>query len=189
MALQQAILDAGHSCPEPAHTIALESGGVAVPRHLVILPDAVLFPAHRRGVLHLHESSGIHDIGLPQWQLLLCLMVVIIVLYFSLWKGVKTSGKVKSLCFFSWEGLALEMHMSGFVFSELQPMWLVQIRGNLGPQGQEVPSPLPLCEQIYLNLTQPNSKVKGIRRSDLLGFSLESFHNSKDWGLGALPKV
>ncbi|XP_005388379.1 PREDICTED: sodium-dependent noradrenaline transporter isoform X3 [Chinchilla lanigera] len=49
---------------------------------------------YERGVLHLHESSGIHDIGLPQWQLLLCLMVVVIILYFSLWKGVKTSGKV-----------------------------------------------------------------------------------------------
>ncbi|XP_058384594.1 sodium-dependent noradrenaline transporter isoform X2 [Diceros bicornis minor] len=49
---------------------------------------------YERGVLHLHESSGIHDIGLPQWQLLLCLMVVVIVLFFSLWKGVKTSGKV-----------------------------------------------------------------------------------------------
>uniref|UniRef100_A0A2K5SJ64 Transporter n=1 Tax=Cebus imitator TaxID=2715852 RepID=A0A2K5SJ64_CEBIM len=49
---------------------------------------------YERGVLHLHESSGIHDIGLPQWQLLLCLMIVVVVLYFSLWKGVKTSGKV-----------------------------------------------------------------------------------------------
>ncbi|XP_076988589.1 sodium-dependent noradrenaline transporter isoform X1 [Tamandua tetradactyla] len=49
---------------------------------------------YERGVLHLHESSGIHDIGLPQWQLLLCLMVVVVILYFSLWKGVKTSGKV-----------------------------------------------------------------------------------------------
>ncbi|KFO37926.1 Sodium-dependent noradrenaline transporter [Fukomys damarensis] len=49
---------------------------------------------YERGVLHLHESSGIHDIGLPQWQLLLCLMVIVIILYFSLWKGVKTSGKV-----------------------------------------------------------------------------------------------
>ncbi|KAF6079465.1 solute carrier family 6 member 2 [Phyllostomus discolor] len=49
---------------------------------------------YERGVLHLHESSGIHDIGLPQWQLLLCLMVVVVVLFFSLWKGVKTSGKV-----------------------------------------------------------------------------------------------
>ncbi|XP_025776374.1 sodium-dependent noradrenaline transporter [Puma concolor] len=49
---------------------------------------------YERGVLHLHESGGIHDIGLPQWQLLLCLMVVVVILFFSLWKGVKTSGKV-----------------------------------------------------------------------------------------------
>uniref|UniRef100_A0A8C0DMP7 Transporter n=1 Tax=Balaenoptera musculus TaxID=9771 RepID=A0A8C0DMP7_BALMU len=55
---------------------------------------------YERGVLHLHESSGIHDIGLPQWQLLLCLIVVVIVLFFSLWKGVKTSGKVISLFLF-----------------------------------------------------------------------------------------
>ncbi|KAJ1083227.1 hypothetical protein NDU88_003386, partial [Pleurodeles waltl] len=47
-----------------------------------------------RGVLHLHESSGIHDLGLPRWQLTLCLLVVVIILFFSLWKGVKTSGKV-----------------------------------------------------------------------------------------------
>uniref|UniRef100_A0A8C2I7J8 Transporter n=1 Tax=Cyprinus carpio TaxID=7962 RepID=A0A8C2I7J8_CYPCA len=47
-----------------------------------------------RGVLHLHESSGIDDLGLPRWQLTSCLAVVIVVLYFSLWKGVKTSGKV-----------------------------------------------------------------------------------------------
>nr|XP_020840858.1 sodium-dependent noradrenaline transporter isoform X2 [Phascolarctos cinereus] len=49
---------------------------------------------YERGVLHLHESNGIHDIGMPQWQLSLCLMVVVIILFFSLWKGVKTSGKV-----------------------------------------------------------------------------------------------
>ncbi|XP_039511092.1 sodium-dependent dopamine transporter [Rhinichthys klamathensis goyatoka] len=47
-----------------------------------------------RGVLHLHESTGIDDLGLPRWQLTACLAVVIVVLYFSLWKGVKTSGKV-----------------------------------------------------------------------------------------------
>lgn len=65
----------------------------------VVLPDDTIFPG-RRGVLHLHESSGIHDIGLPQWQLLLCLIIVVIVLFFSLWKGVKTSGKVMSLFLF-----------------------------------------------------------------------------------------
>ncbi|XP_042551102.1 sodium-dependent dopamine transporter [Dipodomys spectabilis] len=47
-----------------------------------------------RGVLHLHQSHGIDDLGLPRWQLTACLVLVIVLLYFSLWKGVKTSGKV-----------------------------------------------------------------------------------------------
>ncbi|XP_007254595.2 sodium-dependent dopamine transporter [Astyanax mexicanus] len=47
-----------------------------------------------RGVLHMQDSRGIDDLGLPRWQLTCCLAVVIVVLYFSLWKGVKTSGKV-----------------------------------------------------------------------------------------------
>uniref|UniRef100_A0A8C9SM69 Transporter n=1 Tax=Scleropages formosus TaxID=113540 RepID=A0A8C9SM69_SCLFO len=49
---------------------------------------------YERGVLHLHESKGIQDLGPPRWQLTLCLALVIFVLYFSLWKGVKSSGKV-----------------------------------------------------------------------------------------------
>lgn len=54
----------------------------------------VTFPLCRRGVLHLHQSRGIHDLGLPRWDLTLCLVVVVCILYFSLWKGVKSSGKV-----------------------------------------------------------------------------------------------
>lgn len=54
---------------------------------------AVIF--YRRGVLNLHESKGIQDLGLPRWQLTLCLVVVVFILYFSLWKGVKSSGKVQ----------------------------------------------------------------------------------------------
>ncbi|KAL7978968.1 hypothetical protein Chor_001271 [Crotalus horridus] len=42
----------------------------------------------------LQISRGIHEIGQPRWQLVLCLLVVVIILFFSLWKGVKTSGKV-----------------------------------------------------------------------------------------------
>uniref|UniRef100_A0A3B4XWR3 Transporter n=1 Tax=Seriola lalandi dorsalis TaxID=1841481 RepID=A0A3B4XWR3_SERLL len=49
---------------------------------------------YERGVLHLHESQGIQDLGLPRWELTLCLVVVVFILYFSLWKGVKSSGKV-----------------------------------------------------------------------------------------------
>lgn len=49
----------------------------------------------RRAVLHLHQSRGIEDLGPPRWQLTACLVLVIVLLYFSLWKGVKTSGKVR----------------------------------------------------------------------------------------------
>ncbi|KAG7229375.1 hypothetical protein INR49_012766 [Caranx melampygus] len=45
-------------------------------------------------VLHIQDSNGIDDLGRPRWQLTSCLAVVIVLLYFSLWKGVKTSGKV-----------------------------------------------------------------------------------------------
>ncbi|CAH1778665.1 unnamed protein product [Owenia fusiformis] len=47
-----------------------------------------------RGVLQLHKSTGVDDLGAPRWQLVLCLMCVFIVLYFALWKGVHSSGKV-----------------------------------------------------------------------------------------------
>ncbi|XP_004597979.2 sodium-dependent dopamine transporter isoform X1 [Ochotona princeps] len=47
-----------------------------------------------RGVLHVHQSHGLDDLGPPRWELAACLVLVISLLYFSLWKGVKTSGKV-----------------------------------------------------------------------------------------------
>lgn len=53
-----------------------------------------MFSLLRRGVLHIQDSNGIDDLGRPRWQLTSCLAVVIVLLYFSLWKGVKTSGKV-----------------------------------------------------------------------------------------------
>lgn len=54
------------------------------------------FSSQRRAVLHIQDSNGIDDLGRPRWQLTSCLAVVIVLLYFSLWKGVKTSGKVGS---------------------------------------------------------------------------------------------
>lgn len=60
----------------------------------------------RRGVLHLQDSTGIDNLGLPRWQLTSCLAVVIVILYFSLWKGVRTSGKVRQ--FFRSEGQRLK---------------------------------------------------------------------------------
>ncbi|XP_054710961.1 sodium-dependent noradrenaline transporter-like [Uloborus diversus] len=47
-----------------------------------------------RGVLELHLSSGFDDLGTPKWQLVLCVFSVFVILYFALFKGVKSSGKV-----------------------------------------------------------------------------------------------
>ncbi|MGH0125235.1 UNVERIFIED_CONTAM: hypothetical protein FKN15_051669 [Acipenser sinensis] len=60
----------------------------------VLESRGVVLGTNGRGVLHLHESEGIHDLGPPRWQLVLCLLVVVFILYFTLCKGVKTSGKV-----------------------------------------------------------------------------------------------
>ncbi|XP_026882980.2 solute carrier family 6 member 4b [Electrophorus electricus] len=49
---------------------------------------------YTRNVLELHESSGLENVGVVRWQLMLCLFLIFTIVYFSLWKGVKTSGKV-----------------------------------------------------------------------------------------------
>ncbi|XP_046366329.2 sodium-dependent dopamine transporter-like [Haliotis rufescens] len=54
-------------------------------------------PAHEyfeRGFLELHESGGLFAVGELKWQLVLCLLGVYVICYFSLWKGIHTSGKV-----------------------------------------------------------------------------------------------
>ncbi|CAL8084404.1 unnamed protein product [Orchesella dallaii] len=47
-----------------------------------------------RYVLELHKSPGLHDLGIIKWELALCLFAVYVICYFSLWKGISTSGKV-----------------------------------------------------------------------------------------------
>ncbi|GFQ75191.1 sodium-dependent dopamine transporter [Trichonephila clavata] len=47
-----------------------------------------------RAVLGLQHSSGIDDLGSIKWQMCLCLIAVYLICYFSLWKGISTSGKV-----------------------------------------------------------------------------------------------
>ncbi|KAI4820164.1 hypothetical protein KUCAC02_028149 [Chaenocephalus aceratus] len=49
---------------------------------------------YTRNVLEIHKSSGLRDVGGVRWQLMLCLFLIFTIVYFSLWKGVKTSGKV-----------------------------------------------------------------------------------------------
>lgn len=47
-----------------------------------------------RAVLEMQWSDGLHEMGYPKWQLVLCLLSVYTMLYISLFKGVKSSGKV-----------------------------------------------------------------------------------------------
>ncbi|KAK4875154.1 hypothetical protein RN001_011576 [Aquatica leii] len=47
-----------------------------------------------RAILELHRSEGLHDLGSIKWDMALCLLAVYIICYFSLWKGISTSGKV-----------------------------------------------------------------------------------------------
>ena len=53
-----------------------------------------VFYPNRRNVLEIHKSSGLKNVGGVRWQLMLCLFLIFTIVYFSLWKGVKTSGKV-----------------------------------------------------------------------------------------------
>uniref|UniRef100_A0A4W5Q2G5 Transporter n=1 Tax=Hucho hucho TaxID=62062 RepID=A0A4W5Q2G5_9TELE len=49
---------------------------------------------YTRQVLQVHMSPGLHQLGSVSWQLALCLLFIFTIVYFSIWKGVKTSGKV-----------------------------------------------------------------------------------------------
>lgn len=52
----------------------------------------------RRGMLGM--SGGIEELGSVRWELALCLLACWSFCYFSIWKGVKSSGKVRGNLFF-----------------------------------------------------------------------------------------
>lgn len=65
--------------------------------HNVSWSNSSTSPAHEfytRHVLQVHRSGGLHQLGSVSWQLALCLLFIFTIVYFSIWKGVKTSGKV-----------------------------------------------------------------------------------------------
>lgn len=51
----------------------------------------------RRKVLEMHLADGVDYIGPVKWSLALCLLAVFLLVYFSLWKGVRSTGKVAQL--------------------------------------------------------------------------------------------
>lgn len=52
----------------------------------------------RRRVLSI--SGGIEQVGKLRWELALCLAMAWVICYFCIWKGPKSTGKVKMLCVF-----------------------------------------------------------------------------------------
>lgn len=60
--------------------------------HQIVTPFAI---DCSRGLLELHQSTGIEGLGTIKWDMALCLAAVYIICYFSLWKGISTSGKVR----------------------------------------------------------------------------------------------
>lgn len=48
----------------------------------------------RRRVLKI--SSGIEEVGSLRWELALCLAIAWVICYFCIWKGPKSTGKVKA---------------------------------------------------------------------------------------------
>ncbi|CAH0394317.1 unnamed protein product [Bemisia tabaci] len=47
-----------------------------------------------RVILEMQHSEGLHDLGSVKWDMAICLLIVYLICYFSLWKGISTSGKV-----------------------------------------------------------------------------------------------
>lgn len=71
---------------------------------LSTITPAVLFSACSRQVLQVHRSPGLHQLGSVSWQLALCLLFIFTIVFFSIWKGVKTSGKVTGApTFINWD--------------------------------------------------------------------------------------
>ncbi|XP_022916091.1 sodium-dependent dopamine transporter [Onthophagus taurus] len=56
--------------------------------------DSAASEYFNRAILELHRSEGLHDLGTIKWDIALCLLAVYVICYFSLWKGISTSGKV-----------------------------------------------------------------------------------------------
>jgi hypothetical protein len=51
----------------------------------------------RRSVLEQHKADGLDRVGPVKWSLALCVLAVFLLVYFSLWKGVRSTGKVSLL--------------------------------------------------------------------------------------------
>lgn len=55
---------------------------------------ALRVTCYRRKVLGIQYADGISRLGNVNWSIALALLGVFLLVYFALWKGIKSSGKV-----------------------------------------------------------------------------------------------
>ena len=72
-----------------------------------ILFTIIILSTIRRNVLENYRSDGMDDLGAIKWSLALCVFAVFVLVYFSLWKGVRSTGKV--ITFFLTSSLSLSL--------------------------------------------------------------------------------
>lgn len=49
---------------------------------------------YTRYLTEMHKSTGLDDLGGFKWEMIVCLLIVFLTVYFALWKGIKSAGKV-----------------------------------------------------------------------------------------------
>jgi hypothetical protein len=77
-----------------------------------------------RRLQEVDKADGFDDLGKVKWELALSLLVVFVFVYFALWKGIKSSGKVSIIIelfliifiFIRLSGLLLLLHMQSYSF-------------------------------------------------------------------------
>lgn len=83
----------------------------------------LLLFSNSRYILELNQSEGIHDLGAIKWDMALCLLVVYLICYFSLWKGISTSGKVRA----SFSQLLPFVKLHSFFVAIKQVVWFTAL--------------------------------------------------------------
>lgn len=68
----------------------------------------------RRKVLRL--SGGLHEPGDISYEMVLCLIATWIIVYFCMWKGVKSTGKVKYFLALQFMILSVTVHVTVWVY-------------------------------------------------------------------------
>ena len=69
------------------------NASVQVPLALGVAQVASSQEYYERAVLEMHRANGLAELGGIKWSITLCLAAIFTMVFFALWKGIKSSGK------------------------------------------------------------------------------------------------